>query len=443
MSKYCKIFGTVEIPGLMTEREPLDAHSKEKLGVWVTPSMRGYLKTALERVAFRLYHQDSPGELDALIQSAERPHMMILEASLLLGEKGGQGLEQLKASLLKFDIPSLVLASSMDEINRVRGTKWPNVQFYYGATNGSYLAVKISNLLQERLLLQRPSVAIVSQGAYVRAQFEMMLMNYGIRSIPVSVNNSKDLRLILDCESPGAVIFDITTINQDDDMAHSILQDRGVPVFYVSEAKDLEGEWTALKTRQEEVFHIEEAPQLVEELICQLKKRRGLSKIERCRDLKTGLFLPPLFLETIEREMNLSYRSGSSFSIVKISMGDLEAVRINYGDIFAQSLQTNVGLFVKNRVRCTDMVCKSNNGHVVLLLSGVNQDLATLICERIRHSFKKAAAFADDSSSFDPVFEYSVFSYPHSLHSIEDIKNLFKGNSPHEKEDSALAEKTA
>ena len=158
----------------------------------------------------------------------------------------------------------------------------------------------------------------------------------------------------------------------------------------------------------------------------QLKKEKNI-QIKTCRDHRTGLYLPEIFMELAEREMSLVSRTGDKFSILRLCLGNLDEMEANYGPIFVKELEIHLGLFVQNRVRATDLVARSNYGEILLLLTRVSRDLATLIGERLHHSFVKEASFPDAGKThFTPQFDYEILTFPDDVSTLDEIKSALK-----------------
>ena len=299
------------------------------------------------------------------------------------------------------------------------------MRFHHGKSHVRDLKRRILAVLADRILEERPLVAICTEKPYLAAHLEMTLKNYGMRVCSVPVGNENDRNQTLLCDAPDALLWDIDFKGVEETLSHLKKFCRVEPVlFYIAENKSsvADAKWNA-----KEVFTLDRVDNLMSKLRESVLRGRN-QRLTECRDPATGLYLPEFFSETVRRELKSSERCKDKFTVMRFALHNHDGIQSEYGPIFARELILNLGLFIQDRVRGSDVVAKGRGGEVWLLLSRLGRDLATLVGERLRHSFSQAASFEDEgmANDFKPQLSYRFYSYPVDFKNAEDLIRLIE-----------------
>lgn len=402
----------------------------EDIGIYSSLPLKPLLEPLFQGHAYQFTSHNNIEHLQCWLLST-RPQLIIFE-SKFLAESSPPDLESLKETLQKWGVISLILANSIEEIQMWRERKWPAVQFFRGPPSGRSLKKKMVNLLKERLLLERPRVAVFSEKPYLLSHLESVMRNYGVSMIPIPQTDSKEMLVSLACEHSDVLLWDITFMDKTGEKLYADLRNcplsSQLPVYLISEEKDPSvTHWWKKTDVDPHIYHADKVGDLVSRISETIFKNRRI-KLRECRDQRTGLYLRDTFLAIAEREISLSGRSGQEFSVIKLSMGNLNKAKEKFGSIFAQELEMNLGLFIQNRVRSSDFVAKGKSGEILVLFPRLDRHLATLVGERLRQSFSKAATFQDGTShQFDPQLHYEIYCYPHDVQNLEELEQAVEG----------------
>ena len=409
----------------------------ETIGVYAEGGIQSILEP-LEKGEFRCEFHSTLSSLHCWILST-RPKLVILESSILL-KADSQELKNLKETLSRWGILSLIVVNSVEEIKQWRNAGWPQggcrpqggcwspggwpgLHFCCGPVTKRSLKDKITRMLAERLLLERPGVGVLSDKPYLLSHLEMVLRYYGIRIIPVKAGEMNEALECLASEPIDALLLDVDAFDGKatqflENLVKETTLPESIPSFLVSETKG-----------SPMVYSTDRFNELCFEILETVKQNREMRLTVLC-DHRTGLYLPETFLHLSEREMALASRRGEEFSIVKIQFRDVQAIEEKFGPIFARELELVLGFFIEHRVRLSDFVAKGfHHGQLLVLFPGVGRQTAHLVGERLRVSFGKAASFGNASrDGFSPRLEYEIYCYPHDVKQIDELEKMLKMN---------------
>ncbi len=393
----------------------------EDIGIYSTIPVAPLL-TSLESEFF--YRLSSHTDLQAFhcwILS-QRPQMIIVQAKLL-SKASHEELQSLRNTLNTWGILTLLLAETVEEIRNWRASLWPRAHFYLGDLSEQTLKKKTLYLMNERMLLEEPSVLMLSRRPYLLSHFEGALRCYGIR-LHVYPNAEEEFFSMLALDHPEALLCDVEL--EDSQQLISMVTENYIssspfPIFMLSEEEQP-------KKNGETIFSPQESEKLLKLLIDAIYEKRQ-KRLTFCRDQKTGLYLKEAFFDVTEREMAISQRRSEEFSIVKLKLFSMAGLEKKYGPIFVSFLQTHLNTFIRNHVRATDFVAQGDGGEVLVLFTRVGKPVATLIGERLCHQFSKEATFRENAESvFQPSLGYEVVTYPHDFHKIDELREALVRN---------------
>lgn len=405
------------------EEQVLTSHLSERIGIYGSNSLKSQLESTFGNLPYAFIFHGDLGSLHQWIQN-EHPRLIIIEGSALDGDVSPEGLEGIKKSLRDLGTMTILVTHSPEEIERWRNGDWPQMHFHHGKSHVRDLKRRILAILADRVLEERPLVAICTEKPYLAAHLEMMLKNYGMRVTAISSDNEGDRSQALLCDGPDALLWDVDFGNVNEALAHlKKFSSTNPPSFFIAEKRASRPDTTGSDKR--DVFTLDRVDQLMLTLRESILKGRD-QHLTECRDPATGLYLPEFFSETVRRELKSSERCGDKFSVMRFSIHDHDGIQSEYGPIFARELVLNLGLFIQERVRGSDVVAKGRGGEVWLLLSRLGRDLATLVGERLRHSFSQAASFEEEGmkNDFKPRLSYMTYAYPLDFKTSEELIRL-------------------
>lgn len=410
---------------------------QEDIGLYSIAPLEALLQPLAESYPYRFSSHSNFDSLHCWILT-QRPQMIILEGESLASARDDQ-LEILKETLIRWGIISLIISESVEEIHQWRRMNWPRVHFYYGPPSGEQLQKKVVDILSERYLWDQPSVTVVTDKTYLLSHLEMILRLYGIRLQIIGTDGksaSPMARCVepVVCTFPEALLWDVHHWQNGKgplvDEITSLSQPIQLPHFLISEEKKDASFTDPLPPyfKSTTVFTPDTFDQLMLGLMDAIFERRQ-KRVHLCRDGRTGFYHQEIFQNVVLREMAMAERRGEDFSILKFSLESIEKVEKKYGFIFKQALEANLALFIQNRVRASDFVAMGNQGEVLVLLSRVGRQLASLVGERLCHRFAKEATFQDNGADhlFSPKLSYQIFCYPHDIRHMNDLKQALKG----------------
>lgn len=403
----------------------------EMIGVFSLSPIPSLLESEFEKLPTAFHSFEDIEQFKTWVE-ANRPRIVLMDHALL--EKvSPESIDSLKKLLQNIESTSLILTQAIKEIHHWRESGWPSLHFYHGVLQAKLLKEKILHLLGERYLLDKPQIVVVSDKPYLLAHLEMNLKNYGIRVLSIHPPHVNDQLTEIASESIDAILWDTAMWDDEKKLLLNRNFNRFVagelpPLFFVAESWPLSD--IPEDSFKEEVYTPIKFKQLMQKIVEALKNKRKII-LDAVRDFNTGLYLPDMFIHLAEKMMASSKRTQEAFSILKLQIQNLSQVNDELGVIFAQELETNLGLFIQNRVRASDLVVKSKTGEVLVLLSRVNRELAVLIAEKLQHSFVRAASFNEGAhSSFAPKLVYQIYAYPTDIHQISDIEAILADTKP-------------
>lgn len=393
----------------------------EDIGIYSSVSLVPHLESLQTECFYQLSAHNDLQAFHYWILS-QRPQMVIIQTKQLLAATHEE-LQSLRNTLNTWGILTLFLAETLEEIHHWRSSLWPRVHFYLGSISEEPLKKKVLYLMNERLLLEEPSVLVLSRRPYLISHLEGVLRKYGIR-LYAYPSAEENIASVLALDHPEAILCDKKLEGHVDlleTLKNGYVSPAPLPILFVGEKG--EGERHAPVT----VFEPQQSEKLLAHLLDVIYESRQ-RKLICCRDHRTGLYIKGIFFDVTEREIAIAERRREEFTILKLKLFSMPGLEKKYGSIFVAFLQTNLNYFVRNHVRASDFVAQGEGGEVLVLLSRVGHPVATLIGERLCHQFTKEASFRDNPDSFfQPSLGYEVLSYPHDFQSIKELKGMLKG----------------
>jgi len=111
-------------------------------------------------------------------------------------------------------------------------------------------------------------------------------------------------------------------------------------------------------------------------------------------DSLTGIYNRLKFNEELQKEIDISRRYGTDFSLVLFDFDDFKVVNDNYGHLMGDKLLIEAAELIKNSVRVTDTFARWGGEEFVILLPHTKHDMAIELAERLRkknseHNFEQ------------------------------------------------------
>ncbi|MBX7148246.1 GGDEF domain-containing protein [bacterium] len=321
----------------------------------------------------------------------------------------------------------IVSSPSIDIIKTWRSLNLPNLYFHPTKAINNELKERILNFLSESLWMETPMVGICGSTRFFIEEARFRLKNLGFRILPITHTSPKqalestiehDLRVVLWEED-----FCEPTCNRAH-IEENLKKNYITPIFI--KAQSLENSQNGEPEIGLKLSRMKDWVGLVYQAYPNFKQDHTY-----CRDHFNGLYLPELFNQVLGREITLAERHKDSFSILKIGLQNKEALHEHYGFLFARELEVNLGLFVKNHTRSSDIISKNEAGDILILLSRTKPDKATLVGERLLHGFKKLIAFmSSNPNTVAPTIHYKSYTYGIDFTNVEDIMDELTQNIP-------------
>lgn len=313
------------------------------------------------------------------------PLLVVLESSCLSQLKDSDQ-QELFHRLENHNCLILLLTESLEEIQSWKNKKGlPNCHYYSLPINPRSFHRKVSNLLLERFLLEAPLVLLVGDSDAYLSQMDLRLKNAGMRTRSHKNFGSATLfEQYWVSERPDAAVWQNASLQS----AHPLPE--GVISFVIEDP--------------------ELASPTIEKISDHLSELK-LEKIKVWRDTRTGLYLPSLFTEMAERELDLFARNGSPFSVVKLFIRNRSEFARARGENYVVELESNLGVFIQNRIRLSDIIARSEASDVLILLSRVHAEQAVLVGERLVQAFSQIFE-GQGSGVVVPTLAYELISCP-------------------------------
>ncbi|MDO8520426.1 MAG: diguanylate cyclase [Deltaproteobacteria bacterium] len=409
----------------MTEAQATLYHgtAPEKIGLFGLSRYLPLIQSSFEALP---YFFESHSDLAGFHRwvSKDNPRIILLEGKLFDEMQSEAAYDRLREDLRKLGIPSLVIIHSRDEIKKW-SEAWPKAHFFLGPVTAQAIRKKISAIMAEGLFPEMPLAAIFSEKPFFTSHLEMLFKNVGLRVMVVGGEKTRDHFRGQLAAQPDFYVWDASSKIWPRDevkkMLSLIAPGKNVPGFAVADS--------LLPGSERELYRLDQPQKLMEAILMSLKKEKNI-ELKPCRDHTTGLYLPGIFMELLEREMKLAHRTGEKLSVLRINLGNLQEMEESFGPIFVHELEIHLGLFIQNRVRATDLVARVQRGEILLMLTRVTRDLASLIGERLHHSFVKEASFPDGASkNFTPQFDYEILTFPDDVSDLNEVKEALSAPS--------------
>lgn len=346
-------------------------------------------------------------ELDRMLEwtRAHRPKVLILDHQILTQSSSSE-IAELKFIIRELDIHPLMLVNQVDEIHYWRRLGFYQLHFFIGSPGSDEFYEKITRLLAERMLLSTPLVVVVGGTSYLKGHLDRVLKYFGVRTS--FLENTDEFVASLLAEGPEALVV-------------------ADPVLYEQLRSYPWQEWKIELIQMSPHLGIgHEGGPLLEfsrKIVSAIFKRRQ-EKVKVCRDWYSGLLIYSAELPLLEKETEMAVIRQESFSIARFTLSDFDLIVEKYGEIFSTVLESNLGLFIQNNVRKSDIVSHGRHaGEFLLVLNRVSQQQALKIAERVMNQFKAEAAFEDaHSSDFEPQLTAEVVSFPQDFAEWSTLK---------------------
>lgn len=408
----------------MSQLSHAGQHVQEKIGVLSHDCevVRTHFQGSVLFKSYSLsYHNDCDAFYWWLV--TERPRLVVLQASFL------QAISDEKKTLLKealstWHIMTVMVCENVQQIRSWRAQDWPSLHFWSKDINDDFRQ-RVFSLLNERLLLDKPFVYVLSDAPHFISQVGVLLSYYGIRFCVVKERDRELMAKNILADGPEALLWDGATGLEKPHVfyeeIHQFYGKKKNPIFLFDlEEKSKPFWWGKLKDCK--VYQSLKTDHFMPDLLEHIYQKRN-EKMKLCRDFSSGLYLIDTFHEVVSKEIPVALSRGEEFSILKISIHDLPEITEKFGVIFANNLVANLGLFVKNHVRSTDFVaCGEKPGEALVFFQCLGAPLAKLVGKRLMAEFAKKMSFEDETyGTFNPGLFFEAISFPHEIQCQEQL----------------------
>ena len=128
--------------------------------------------------------------------------------------------------------------------------------------------------------------------------------------------------------------------------------------------------------------------------ILRLKEKRVRFLDSLLVDPETGAFSSKYLQTEVERQQNNAGRTQEPFSIVYLSLDNLQEVVKKYGIIAGNELQREFVMFIRQNSRPLDAICRTRDGNFVLTLPHTTRQDALKFINRAMQSYRSKYSFS-------------------------------------------------
>lgn len=351
------------------------------------------------------------------------PRVIVIETDRLVASENDGDLKLLREAIEKEKVLILVLFKTFDDIARARVLIGNKVSFFSQNLSARALKKKVLDLLGEYLFLESPKTMIVTQDHLFQSQLEMVLKNYGMRVAGYNPSSLKDLMRQLDLEIPDIVLFD----SRMNEVIGQPTAEKSPFSFFEINASQAAPEGEAAETNTTTSFTLNRMDLLVKAILNHVyeKKKKILHSV---RDTETGLYVHEAFIDFLGKEISYAAKTATSIAVVDLAVSNLPEVKKVYGELYTEELINNLGSFIRNRVRVSDVLSSSGDKNRFYLLLPRQDDAgAKIVGERIKNAFHElfASAKVADNQLSVPNLDYQIKLFDRDFDSFEKAKVMF------------------
>lgn len=126
----------------------------------------------------------------------------------------------------------------------------------------------------------------------------------------------------------------------------------------------------------------------------------------------TGLYNQRYLEVILDRELSLSKRNGTEFSVLFLDLDHFKSVNDNHGHLIGSRLLYEVGEEIKRALRDSDISFRYGGDEFVMILSHTGLDAAVFVAERIRTQIEKKRFLAREGMDIRLTASIGVASVP-------------------------------
>ncbi len=145
---------------------------------------------------------------------------------------------------------------------------------------------------------------------------------------------------------------------------------------------------------RDELFYLKRSvltmAQELEALIGQLKEEKEKLEEIAYKDPLTGLNNRRLFLEEVNRILNLARRHGEPLTIALLDVDNFKRINDEYGHDIGDLVLKKLAEIIEKNVRSTDIAARYGGEEFIIALPRTDENGALLVAERIRQDFKRS-----------------------------------------------------
>jgi len=130
------------------------------------------------------------------------------------------------------------------------------------------------------------------------------------------------------------------------------------------------------------------------------RQLRNQLDMQRTRDLLTGIYNRPYFMELAEREINRAQRTGRHVAVLIIDIDGCKKLNEEFGHRGGDMALTSLAAQAQCSIRDYDLLGRFSGEEVAIVLPDTNEIGAQIVCERLREKLDAHPVMLEDGNCF-------------------------------------------
>lgn len=404
----------------------------ETIGILSSAALDSTLELLLEPHPYLIKSFQKVDELREWVESLH-PRLVILDSRDLeqeLKPTPNESMLQLRRCLEDLRVISLVISRAASDWGLWRQQDWPHLHFYHGVLKGHKFLGQLLDLLKERHLLDSPEVLYWGDEEDPVNELRVLLREEGFRLRFMSQARHKSPEQLIREGSVDATVLSASAWSKWE------AQDREEWLRGLTQQKRLWYLWDvhedASQTDEKKwptmLYGRDGVGELVEQISSEIVSRSPSRKVIRAQET-SGIYEWEAFKGLVSHELQFASQHGERFTVLTASLKGMDGFRHQFGRAIADELCQHFGLFVKNRIRSTDIPTLGRGHSVHVLLSRVPKDMAENVGHRLTTGFKSLIAFyAQTHPDMVPTVSYKLTSFPDDFKGWESLEKIINNS---------------